>query len=74
MNLERKELASCHSGDTSTKLELVVDMDTGETEVMVIHTITETMSVTDHNKAKELFDQLTTGTRRKWRIKDLIKG
>jgi hypothetical protein len=69
-----KEIEKVVSAGESSQVELVVNISTGKSELVIEKTITERYPVTDYIKVLQLHKELNRGGgRRLWTLKDLTK-
>lgn len=67
-------IASSTGSGESSKVELVADTKTGETELVIRKTITERYPITKYQKVMQLHNDLNRGGgRRVWSLEDLTK-
>jgi len=67
-------IASSTGCSESSKVELVADTKTGETELVIRKTITERYPITEYQKVMQLHNDLNRGGgRRVWSLEDLTK-
>jgi len=67
-------LVSSIGSSESSKVELVADTKTGETELVIRKTIIERYPITDYENVMQLHESLNRGGGRKvWKLNDLTK-
>lgn len=68
------EICSSIGSSESSRVRLVADTKTGETELVISKTITERYPITDYKKVMQLYEGLIRGGgRRVYKLKDLTK-
>jgi hypothetical protein len=67
-------IASTTGGRESSTVELIANVFTGTTELVISKTITETYPITDYHKVMDLYNNLNSGGGRKlWTLQELTK-
>ncbi len=66
------ELRSLIGGDGHTTLRTTTNVSTGETKIVLEHTIIERLPIQDLEKMEDLYERLTCGSGRKvWQLEEL---
>lgn len=74
MELITHLIASSTGSDESSKVELVANTKSGETELVIRKTITERYPITEYEKVMSLYENLNRGGgRRVWSLEELTK-